>query len=71
MTGRGTISKNGVMAFLLGVLLFILAAAMWEEPRTLLETLNLMSAQLMGLLSLDDGLYETTARLMAWFLQQI
>lgn len=71
MTGKGTISRNGVMAFLSGVLLFILAAVMWEDPRTLLETLNPMSVQLTGLLSLDDALYETTVRLMEWFLQKI
>ena len=71
MTGRGTISKNGVMAFLLGVLLFILAAVMWEDPRTLLETLSPMSALLTDLLSRDDALYATTVRLMEWFLQKI
>lgn len=71
MTGKGTISRSGVMAFLSGVLLFILAAVMWEDPRTLLETLSPMSVQLTGLLSLDDALYETTVRLMEWFLQKI
>lgn len=71
MTGKGTISRNGVMAFLSGVLLFILAVVMWEDPRTLLETLSPMSVQLTGLLSLDDALYETTVRLMEWFLQKI